>query len=350
MIIVRAPFRLPLGGGGTDLPSYYHKYEGFLITASINKYMYISINEPAIIDKIKINYSKVEMVGVDEIDKIKHEIVRETLKYLKIKRPLEISSMADLSAGTGMGSSSSYTVGLIRGLNLMLRRYIPLEQLAEEACKIEIELIGKPIGKQDQYAAAFGGILQLEIDRLGNVITTPLNLDNEIVNDLENRLMMFYTDIERDANTILGDQGRRIEGTDENSQDIPQNLSSVDLGEKINLTVESMHKIKKLGFEIKETLIRGDVSAFGELLHEHWLTKKMVSDKMSSSQIDNWYDIARKNGAIGGKIMGAGGGGFMLFCVENGKRKQLRQSMTDAGLRYMDFKFEWEGCKALANI
>src|SRR3989339_1302055 len=211
MIIVRAPFRLPLGGGGTDLPSYYRRYGGSLITAAINKYMYISINEPAIIDKIKVNYTRVEILNVEEISKIKHEIVRETLKYLKIKKPIEIFSMADLSAGTGMGSSSAYTVGLLRGLNVMLKRFISLQELAEEACKVEIELIGKPIGKQDQYATTFGGIVQLEIDKNGNVTVSPLSLDHEIICELENRLMMFYTNIERDANLILGEQSRKIE-------------------------------------------------------------------------------------------------------------------------------------------
>lgn len=210
MIVVRAPFRLPLGGGGTDLPSYYKKHEGFLITAAINKYMYININEPAIVNKIKINYSKVEILDLDKIGSIKHEIVRETLNYLKIKRPLEISSMADLSAGTGMGSSSSYTVALLQGLNSMIKRHIPISELAEEACKVEIDLIGKPIGKQDQYATTFGGIIQLEIDKLGKVTVTPLNTDHEIVYELENRLMMFYTNIERDANQILEEQSRKI--------------------------------------------------------------------------------------------------------------------------------------------
>ena len=206
MIITRTPFRIPLGGGGTDLPSYYRKYEGALITAAINKYMYININEPSIGNTIKINYSETEEVGLDNIDSIKHDIVRESLKYLKINRPLEISSMADLSAGTGMGSSSSYTVGLLKGLNQMLRRYIPLSELAEEACKIEIDLVGKPIGKQDQYAASFGGILQMSIDRLGRVIYMPLRLNPEVVYELENRLLMFYTGIRRDANTILKEQ------------------------------------------------------------------------------------------------------------------------------------------------
>ncbi len=375
MIVVRAPFRLPLGGGGTDLPSYYRKHEGFLITAAINKYMYININEPAIVNKIKINYSKVEIIDVDKIKELKHGIVRESLNYLKIKKPIEISSMADLSAGTGMGSSSSYTVALLQGLNSMLRRHIPIKQLAEEACKVEIELIGKPIGKQDQYAAAYGGIIQLDIDRLGNVVVTPLTLDNEIIYELENRLMMFYTNIERDANEILGEQSRRIESSRESRQDgISASLqyvvgsregageqstvkseqsSGVTSDERLvtsNSTVEAMHRIKEIGYEVKEALIKGDVCGFGRLLNEHWLVKKSVSNKMSNSQIDDWYELAMENGALGGKVMGAGGGGFMLFCVDNGKRKHLRKTLENAGLRYMDFWFDWEGVKTLVNI
>ncbi len=343
MIVVRTPFRLPLGGGGTDLPSYYKKYEGFLITAAINKYMYINLNLPAIVDKIKINYSRTEIVGVDEIDKIEHNIVRETLRYLKIRQPLEIHSRADLSGGTGMGSSSSYTVGLLKALNLMLRRYIPVKDLAEEACRIEIDLIGKPIGKQDQYAAAFGGIIQMEIDQLGDVTVTPLNLDHEIVYELENRLLMFYTDIERDANKILAEQSEKIAKGSKSAE-------TAKRPDQDGKAVQAMHKIKEIGHEVKKSLVEGNVEQFGRLLNEHWLIKKSISDLMSSTEIDKWYEIAMANGALGGKIMGAGGGGFFLFCVGNGKRKHLRKTLENAGLRYMDFKFDWEGSKELVNI
>lgn len=340
MIIVRAPFRLPIGGGGTDLPSYYSNFEGFLITAAIDKYMYININEPAVFNKVKVNYSRTEIVEVEEIDSIKHEIVRETLKYLAIKKPMEISSMADLSAGTGMGSSSSYTVALLKGLNTLKRRFISTQELAEEACKIEIELIGKPIGKQDQYASAFGGIVQLNIDRFGNVKVSPLNLDHEIVIELENRLMIFYTNIERDANTILSEQSDKIASE---SKKEANNINK-------NSAVNAMHSIKKIGHEIREALIMGDISLFGRLMHEHWLIKKSVSNKMSNSEIDNWYELARKNGALGGKIMGAGGGGFFIFCVEEGNRKHLRKTLEKSGLKYMNYKFDFEGAKVLANI
>lgn len=340
MITVRAPFRLPLGGGGTDLPSYYKDHEGFLITAAINKYMFINVNEPAVIDKIKINYTSVEIISPNEVNKIKHDIVRESLKYLKMYYPLEISSMADLSSGTGMGSSSAYTVALLKALNQIKRRYLSIEELAEEACKIEIDLIGKPIGKQDQYASAFGGIIQLEIDNLGDVTVTPLDINQEVIFELENRLMMFYTNIDRDANSILEQQNQRIAASKKVKRNRSKELSAI----------EAMHEIKNIGYKVKNCLIRGDVDDFGKLLHQHWLVKKSISEKMSNSQIDQWYELALKNGALGGKIMGAGGGGFLLLCVENGKRKQLRQTMENAGLRYMDFRFDWEGVKVLVNI
>jgi D-glycero-alpha-D-manno-heptose-7-phosphate kinase len=257
MIIVRSPFRLPLGGGGTDLPSYYNKYGGFLITATINKYMFVNINEPALVNKIKIGYSKIEIVELDEIENIQHEIVRETLKYLNIKRPLEIHSMADLSAGTGMGSSSSYTVALLKGLNTMNRRFLSLQEDAEEACKIEMELCKKPIGKQDQYAATFGGINQLDIGKLGNVTVTPLKIKQETIYEIENRLMMFYTNINRDTNTIIKEQNNKI-------------ITNEDLA------AESMHNIKKIGIKIKDSLLNDDIDSFGNLLNEHWLEKKKI--------------------------------------------------------------------------
>ena len=331
MIVVRTPFRLPLGGGGTDIPSYYEKYEGSLITASINKYMFVDINEPAVFNQIKISYTKIESVDLNSIDDIQHEIVREKLKYLNIKKPLEIHSMADLSAGTGMGSSSAYTVALLKGLNTMNRRFISLEQMAEEACKIEMELCKKPIGKQDQYATTFGGINELHIDKNGKVTVIPLNLKQETIHELENRLMMFYTKINRDTNQIISEQS---------------NLIKID--EKI--ATQSMNNIKKIGLKIKDTLLNDDIDSFGLLLHEHWIEKKKISNQMSSSDIDKWYEIGLQNGALGGKIMGAGGGGFLLFCVKNCDRKQLRTAMELQGLEYMDFKFDFDGVKVLLNI
>jgi D-glycero-alpha-D-manno-heptose-7-phosphate kinase len=213
----------------------------------------------------------------------------------------------------------------------MLRRHIPVQELAEEACKIEIDLIGKPIGKQDQYAAAYGGIITLEIDTLGNVTVTRPKIAHETVYELENRLMMFYTAIQRDANEILSEQSQK---------------ARVD--EKV--AIKSMHRIKEIGKEIKFALENDEVSTFGRLMNEHWLEKKKISTKMTSGRIDKWYDKAMASGALGGKLMGAGGGGFLLFCADNGRRKELRSAMEAEGLRYMDFRFDWEGSKELVNI
>lgn len=331
VIVVRTPFRLPIGGGGTDLPSYYQKHGGFLITAAINKYMFININQPKLVDKIKLNYSQVEVVSPNEVHKLKHEVARETLRHLGINRPLEISSMADLSAGTGLGSSSSYTVGLINGINAMLRRHISTQELAEEACKVEIELIGKPIGKQDQYAAAYGGITCLEIDPEGRVKAQPLKLDPETIFEVECQLMMFYTNITRDANDVLAEQSQKVK-VDEKQ------------------TTEAMHYIKRIGIQIKDCLLKGEVEKIGPLMHDHWVAKKKVSTKMSTPWIDQAYDLAMKNGATGGKLMGAGGGGFLLFACQPNQRKTLINAMEGFGLKYMDFRFDWEGSKVLVNL
>lgn len=339
MIIVRTPFRLPLGGGGTDLPSYYSQYGGFLVTAAINKYMYIHINRPALVHKIKINYSKTEIV--DHPDEIKHELVRESLKLLNIGAPIEIHSMADVSAGTGLGSSSAYTVGLLNGLTRLIRRFVSVQELAEMACHIEIARVGKPIGKQDQYASAFGGIIALEIETNGKVRVTPLELHGEVVRDFENHLMMFYTQIERDANEILKEESEKIKSAGSKSPK-PENDSEE--------AVQALHQVKEIGYRSRDAILAGEVETYGKLLHEHWQVKKRILSKMSSPEIDRWYDLAMNNGAIGGKIMGAGGGGFFLFCVGNGKRKQLRTVLEQAGLRYMDFSFDFDGSRVLLNI
>jgi len=331
MILVRTPFRLPLGGGGTDLPAYYQKFGGYLVTAAINKYMFISINQPALVDRIKVKYSKSENVGLGELDSIQHDLARETLRYLGLNQPIEITSTADLSAGTGMGSSGSYAVGLLNGLNCMLRRHISVHELAEEACKVEMELAKKPVGKQDQFAAAFGGIKVMEINQKGEVRVTPLELEHEIVNELENRLMMFYTHVERDASEILAEQGKKVIADE-------------------SAATSSMHRIKEIGQQSAEALQKGDITAFGKLMHRHWAEKKKISTKMSMKKIDEYYDTAMKCGALGGKIMGAGGGGFMVFCIEPGRRKEVRTAMEKAGLRYMDFKFDWNGSTVLVNV
>jgi D-glycero-alpha-D-manno-heptose-7-phosphate kinase len=339
MIITRTPFRLPLGGGGTDLPAYYRNHGGYLITSAIDKYMFININRPALVDKIKLNYSRTEIV--DTPDQIQHDLVRECLKLTGLGAPIEIHSMADLSGGTGLGSSSTYTVGLLRGLVTITRKFIQMQELAEMACTIEMEKVGKPIGKQDQYAAAFGGIIELTIETDGRVAVRPLNLHDEVIRDFENHLMMFYTNIERNADDVLRDQGSRITRAD--------NAAASGSGMTTN-ALEAMHKLKDIGHQSKAAIEDGDYITFGKLLHEHWLVKRGISEKMSQPQIDQWYDIAMNSGALGGKIMGAGGGGFFLFCVDEGKRKSLRITLEKAGLRYMDFRFDFEGSKVIANV
>lgn len=331
MIVVRTPFRLPLGGGGTDLPAYYEKYGGFLITAAVNKYMFLSINRPALVRRMRLAYSKVENVAIGDYDAIQHDVVRETLRHFKINCPIEITSVADIGAGTGMGSSSSYTVGLLNGLNAMMRRHLPIQELAEEACMVEMELAKKPVGKQDGYAAAFGGIIVMEIAPDGQVTVTPLNLEEETILELESRLMMFYTGIQRDASAILAEQGDKVRVTAEDATD-------------------AMHRIKEIGRLSKAALEAGDITTLGELMHEHWTTKKRVSTKMSDPAIDKWYDLAMANGALGGKVMGAGGGGFLLFCTKEGARRKLRTALEAEGLQHMDFRFDWDGSRVLVNL
>jgi D-glycero-alpha-D-manno-heptose-7-phosphate kinase len=318
MIIVRVPFRLPLGGGGTDLPAYCKEFGGRLITASINKFMYISINEPATSDKIKLYYRYSEIVG--DASEIEHNIIRESLKLHNINRPIEIGSMADIEAGTGMGSSSAFTVGLLAGLNTIERKFISPIELAEEACKVEIDMVGKPIGKQDQYAVALGGVNQLNILPTGQVFVNPMRLKQETIFELENRLLMFYTGITRNATEVLSDP----------------------------MPTEDMHKIKNIGVNIELKLHEGNITRFGNLLHDHWTVKRSIS-KMTNGNINEWYETALLNGALGGKIMGAGGGGFLLLCAKEGRRKALKSAMEDQGLRYMDFRFEFEGVKVIAN-
>jgi len=330
MLVNRTPFRIPLGGGGTDLPSYYREHGGFLITAGLKLYMHVCINEPAMVDRIKINYSKVEIVKVADIASIQHEIVREALLHMNICRPLEISSLADISPGTGLGSSGAYTVGLLHALHALLRSEITTQELAEEACKIEMERIGKPVGKQDPYAAAYGGIVALNIASSGAVEVRKLTLDPAIIEELEHRLLLFYTQKERSANDILHEQQKAIATQ--------------------AATVASMHRIKQIGYQVQEALFKGDVDQLGELFHAHWMEKRTLTPHMSSPQIDEWYELAMRHGAIGGKIMGAGGSGFFVFCCERGKRRQLHEVLQAAGLKYTPFAFDFEGSKTLVNV
>jgi D-glycero-alpha-D-manno-heptose-7-phosphate kinase len=322
MIITKVPLRLSIGGGGTDLPSYYKQFGGHLITSSIDKYMYVLINEPSIPDKIRLHYSQIE--NVDKVDDIKHDIIRESLKLYGIDRPIEVTSMADMAAGTGMGSSSAFTVALLAGLNAFTGRFMSAIELAETACTVEMELVGNPIGKQDQYASALGGFNELSITKGGNVSAKRLELDGFTISCLWSRLLLFYTGVTHDANVILKEEG-----------------------EKIQSNPSALKEIGQIGGEIKDTLLDGNVDYFGELLHRHWMIKKEILGGMSSPLINQWYDTAIINGAIGGKLIGAGGGGLMLFCSRENKQRALKQALEASGLKYIDFNFEFEGAKVI---
>jgi D-glycero-alpha-D-manno-heptose-7-phosphate kinase len=329
MILARAPFRIPLGGGGTDLPSYYSEHGGFVLSAAINKYMYVYVNRPAADDYIRVKYSRYEQVSSP--DEVQHDLVRPALKELNLNGSLEVVSMADIPGGTGLGSSSTYLVGLLTALYELKREKVPTQALAEMACYIEMELAHHPVGKQDQYIAAFGGITCLEIATDGRVKVTPLDISITAAEDFRNNVLLFYTGMTRSADEILRDQ----------KQDTQRGDASV---------IESLHRTKELGHRIKEALEQGDMECFGLLLDEHWQNKKRRSAKISDPRIDRWYDVAKGNGALGGKIMGAGGGGFFMFCCVNGHKAQLRQALAAEGLREMPYDFDYEGAKVLVNF
>ena len=329
MIISRAPVRITLGGGGTDLKSYYSKYGGFLIAATIGKYVFISANR-RFYDSIRLSYSQTEII--DNINEIKHHIFREALRFLGIGNGIELVSIADVPANCGLGTSSSFTVSLLNALHAYKRNFVTQSQLAEEACHIEIDILGEPIGKQDQYMAAFGGITCLTFGNDGEVIVEPLQISAEALDQLENNLLLFHTGIERSASEILSEQDEKCNQDD---SEMTQNL----------------HQIKEIGLETRKYLEKGQVDMLGELLHVHWETKKKRSQKMSDPFVDECYEVARKNGAAGGKLIGAGGGGFFMFyCNNNNNDKtKLGEAMQKMGLRWERFHFDFDGAKILIN-
>lgn len=329
MILSRAPFRISLGGGGTDLPSYFGRYGGFILSAAINKYVYIYANRPAADDYIRVKYSRYEQVTSPE--EIQHDLVRPALQLLGLGGSLEITSMADVPAGTGLGSSGTYLVALLTALYELKREKVPAQALAEQACHIEMELARHPVGKHDHYLAAFGGIPCLEIENDGRVKVSPLNISISTADEFRSSVLLFYTGITRSSADILADQQQ---GTDAGDA----------------LVLDSLHRTKDLGYRIKETLEAGDLERFGLLLDEHWQNKKRRSGKVSDPRIDEWYELARDNGALGGKIMGAGGGGFFMFCCPNSQKARLRQALGAAGLREMTYDFDFEGAKVVVNF
>jgi D-glycero-alpha-D-manno-heptose-7-phosphate kinase len=328
MIITRAPFRIPLGGGGTDLPSYYREHGGFLFSAGIDKYMYICVNQPIVDDLVRMKYSQTEIVNT--VDEVQHELAREALRLLGFKNAIEIVSMADVPAGTGLGSSSCYLVGLLQALHTLKRDFVPLQALAEEACRIELETLGRPIGKQDQYLAAFGGLSVLDIARDGAVTVRNARVSRATIDDLEKNMLIFYTGQTRSTLDILAGQSRATE-------------------EKDPTVVESLHRIKAIGYRILEAFEAGDLTRFGQLLDEHWESKKRLSSKVSDPRLDGLYRLARENGALGGKITGAGGGGFFVFYCEDGAAR-LRRAMAQEGLREMRYRIDFEGTKVISNF
>lgn len=326
MIISRSPLRVSLGGGGTDLPSYSSKFGGLLITAAINKYVYVTTNRP-FQQEIILKYSTVE--NLKNIEKINHPIIREVLNTLNLKTPqIEISTIADIPAGTGLGSSGSFTTALIKALYAHYRRNIHPKELAELACEIEINKLGEPIGKQDQYIAAFGGIMEFTFNKDGSVSASPLTLSQNTIHDLEDNLLLFFTGISRSASFILKDQ---VDKSEKESQ----------------LMIENLHFTKELGVQSKQALLDGNTNKFGELMHEHWQHKKSRSSGMSNQFIDEAYNLALRSGAVGGKLVGAGGGGFLMFYAND--REKLRFEMLKLGLEEIRFQFEFEGTKVILS-
>ena len=329
MILARAPMRITLGGGGTDLPSYYSQHGSFILSAAIDKYMYICVNRPAADDLIRVKYSRYEEVV--EPDQVQHDLVRPALKLLGFHNNVEIVSMADVPAGTGLGSSSTYLVCLLTALCELKRERVPTQTLAEFACRVEMDMAGHPVGKQDQYLAAFGGVTCLEIDHDGRVHVRPVNLSITTAEELQNRVLLFFTGVRRSANNILQLQHEDTESGD-------------------STVVDSLHRTKELGYRIEQALEQGNLDRFGRLLHEHWENKKRRSGKISDERVDRWYTVARNAGALGGKLIGAGAGGFLMLYCPNGKKSSVREAMAAEGLREMPYRFDYDGAKVVVNI
>jgi D-glycero-alpha-D-manno-heptose-7-phosphate kinase len=328
MIVTRTPTRISLGGGGTDIRSYASRYGGFLISAAIDKYVYITVNK-RFEDSIRVSYSKTEIA--ERVEDIEHPIVREALRLLNLESGLEIVSIADVPGNTGLGSSGSFTVGLLNALHTFKREHVSARVLAEEASTILMDILDEPIGKHDQYLAAFGGVICLDIAQDGTVAMSPGPVCDGTIQELENCVLLFYTGMTRMASEVLADQGRALSQGDED-------------------VAGGLHSIKEIGWQVHEALGRGDLRRFGELLDHHWQSKKRLSKKVSSDHVDRWYEMARANGALGGKLVGAGGGGFLMLCCENGDKARLRQVMVAERLREMRFAIDFEGSKVLVNF
>jgi D-glycero-alpha-D-manno-heptose-7-phosphate kinase len=323
MLITRSPLRISLGGGGTDLPSYYCEHGGFLIAAALDKYVWVTLLRP-FVRGIYLKYSKIE--HVERVEEIEHPIIREAFTMLGITDlQHEITTLADIPSGTGLGSSGSFTTALLKGLYMFERKLVLPGDLARLACELEIDRLGRAVGKQDQYIAAYGGITCFEFDRNGDVRAEPLSLGQSSLHHLEDHLLLFFTGFARSASDILEDQDQRTKQADV-------------------AMIENLHYIKELGRRSRRALESGAPATFGEIMHEHWERKRKRSAGMSNPQIDEWYELGRGAGAIGGKLVGAGGGGFLMFYTLEPNR--LRTAMEHAGLAEVRFRFDFEGTKA----
>ena len=326
MIITRSPLRITLGGGGTDLPSYYEKHGGYLIAGAINKYVYITLHR-SFAEGIILRYSKTERV--ERVDAIEHPIIREAMHIAGVDDTrLEISSFADIPAGTGLGSSGSFTTALLKALHAHGRKFISPEELAREACHIEIDRLKEPVGKQDQYIAAYGGLTCFEFLPGGEVKVSPLRATQQTIWELEDHLALFFTGYSRRASSVLQEQSTKSKNDDAEM-------------------IQNLHYVKEMGISSQRALEEGNLSKFGALMNDHWEHKKKRSASMSNPQIDRWYRMALDNGALGGKLIGAGGGGFLMFYTED--RAALRRALAEEGLREVRFHFAFEGTDILVQ-
>ena len=326
MIIARSPLRVTLGGGGTDLPSYYEKFGGFLIAAAIDRYVYITLHDTFVPDLI-VKYSELERVP--DATQLKHPIIREAFAFVGVDgRSLEMTSMADIPSGTGLGSSGSFTTALLKALHAHKKNLVHPAELAAQACEIEIGRLKEPIGKQDQYIAAYGGITCFKFLENGKVEAWPLKVSDETRDNLEDNLLLFFTGYSRSASAILKEQDTKSK--------------SADAG-----MIENLHFVKDLGLQSQSALELGNLAEFARLMDVHWQRKKQRSGGMSNPKINEWYDLAMANGASGGKLIGAGGGGFLMFYAED--KTKLRHAMTTAGLQEVRFRFDFEGTKLVIS-
>ena len=326
MIIARSPLRVTLGGGGTDLPSYYEKFGGFLIAAAIDKYVYITLHDTFVPDLI-VKYSELERVP--DASKLKHPIIREAMASVGITgESLELTSMADIPAGTGLGSSGSFTTALLKALHAHKKNLVHPAELAEQACDIELNRLKEPIGKQDQYIAAYGGITCFKFCENGKVEAWPLKLSDETRDNLEDNLLLFFTGYSRSASAILKEQDVKSKSDDKGM-------------------IENLHFVKDLGLQSQRALETGNLAEFARLMDVHWQRKKQRSGGMSNPKINEWYDLAMASGALGGKLIGAGGGGFLMFYADD--KAKLRHAMRSVGLKEVRFRFDFEGTKLVIS-